>query len=339
MKFNSEKKQSIMLYLLEKIAEKNESVAKTVSDNFSINLNTVHTYINELVKKNIIKRVKRGEYELVNTRHKYKLKRSKGELNNDTDAFLNCLKPHIEHLPTNVKSAWGYSFTEIINNAMDHSQAEEVTIIVETNYLMTRTWIADNGIGIFKKIAEHFKYNSLDEAICELFKGKLTTDSKNHSGEGIFFSSKLMDNFFIVSSGKIFTSNRYDNSNIIDMESLNTNGTCVFMSLSNFSHKKPDEIFDLYANEDGGFVKTKIPLKNIFDADPVSRSQAKRISNRLERFKEVILDFEDIQWIGQGFAHQLFVVFKNEHPDISLLPVNMNESVTKMYHHVTSNDM
>lgn len=118
----------------------------------------------------------------------------------------------------------------------------------------------------------------------------------------------MMDEFFIVSS--------------------------VIMGLSNYMHKDPKEVFDLYANVDGGFTKTKIPIKNIFDTSPVSRSQAKRVCNRLERFHEVVIDFEGVQWMGQGFAHQIFVVFAKEHPDIVIMPINMNEDVTKMYNHV-----
>lgn len=108
---------------------------------------------------------------------------------------------------SNVQAIWSYSFSEIINNVMDYSSAENLKVIVEQDYLNTSVMIADDGIGIFKKIKEHFAFSSLDEAICELFKGKLTTDSENHSGEGIFFSSKMMDDFFIVSSEKVFTNN------------------------------------------------------------------------------------------------------------------------------------
>ena len=75
-------------------------------------------------------------------------------------------------------------------------------------------------------------------------------------------------------------------------------------------------------------------MKNIFDTSPVSRSQAKRVCNRLEKFKEVVIDFEGVQWMGQGFAHQLFVVFAREHLDIQIVPINMNEDITKMYNHV-----
>jgi hypothetical protein len=107
------------------------------------------------------------------------------------------------------------------------------------------------------------------------------------------------------------------------------------MSLSNFANRTAREVFDAFSNDDGGFTTTRIPLKSIFDSAPVSRSQAKRICNRLESFEEVILDFEDINWMGQGFAHQIFVVYKNLHPSVSIKPINMSPDVENMYLHVT----
>jgi helix-turn-helix, type 11 domain-containing protein len=334
MKFTKDRKQSIKHYILEKIDQDTPSISKTVADTFSINPSTIHSYINELVKDNVIVKVKRGQYELVNKEYSYLLKRENGDLDDDTYAFDICLKEHIEGFENNVQDIWSYTFSEMINNVMDHSLADSVKITISQNFLATCVMIEDNGIGIFQKIKDYFKLSSIEDSICELFKGKLTTDTKNHSGEGIFFSSKLMDDFLIISSSKIFTTNKYDEGKILSLVLENQKGTCVFMELSNFSHKTAKEIFDAYSNVDGGFVKTKIPLKNIFDTSPVSRSQAKRICNRLDKFKEVIVDFDEIEWLGQGFAHQLFVVFANSHPGIILTPINMNEDVTKMYNHV-----
>ena len=59
MKFNEEKKQSIIIYMLEKIEQNDDRISKAVSEAFGVNQNTIHTYINELVDNNIIKRVKR----------------------------------------------------------------------------------------------------------------------------------------------------------------------------------------------------------------------------------------------------------------------------------------
>jgi anti-sigma regulatory factor (Ser/Thr protein kinase) len=335
MKFSEDRKQNIKMYLLEKIEQHDRSVAKTVAEVFDVNASTVHAYIKELVRQEIIvKKEKRGEYELKENNFEYVLKRENGDLDTDMYAVEHCLQEHISDLPGNVQNIWNYTFSEMINNVMDHSEAEQVHIVISQNYLETRVMISDNGVGIFNKIMNHFNFQSVDEAICELFKGKLTTDSENHSGEGIFFSSKMMDSFFIVSSGKIFTNNKYEDSRIVDMASVNTKGTLVIMGLSNFSNKEAKEVFDLYANVDGGFVKTTIPMKNIFPVSPVSRSQAKRVCNRLDKFQEVIIDFEGITWIGQAFAHQLFVVFAKNHQDIKLSPINMNEDVTKMYNHV-----
>ncbi len=334
MRFDQPRKKAIVLYILEKIEQKDKSISKIVSENFGINQNTVHGYIKELLSDNIIRRVKRGEYELVENVYTYALNRAEGHLDSDTFAFEAFLKQHIEAFENNIKDVWAYAFSEMTNNVMDHSLAEHVQLIVLQNYLNTSVFLIDDGIGIFKKIKDHFNFDTLDDAIDELFKGKLTTDSANHSGEGIFFSSKLMDRFMIISDQRVFTHNKYEDTSIYNMQLVPQSGTCVYMMLSNFSQKKPQDVFDRYADVDGGFTKTFIPLKNMFDTSPVSRSQAKRVCNRLNQFEEVTIDFDGLEWIGQGFAHQIFVVFQTTNPQIVLKPINMCETVKKMYLHV-----
>lgn len=336
MRFDQNKKQTIRRYILEKIDQGDPTLSKTVSETFGINQATVHGYIKELIDENIIQRVRRGVYELITQEYRYSLKRSEGHLDSDTYAYDTYFKQHIADFASNVREIWAYTFSEMINNVMDHSNAENLHLLVTQSYLSTSVLITDDGVGIFKKIKDHFDFDTLDDAIGELFKGKLTTDSENHSGEGIFFSSKLMDYFMILSDQKIFLGNKYESNSIISIPQHQPCGTSVFMELSNFTQKRTQEVFDLYANVDGGFTKTRVPLKNMFDTSPVSRSQAKRVCNRLDNFEEVILDFEGLEWMGQGFAHQIFVVFQNAHPQILLTPVNMNEAVTKMYQHVTS---
>lgn len=336
MKFDAEKKHAITQYIIEKIAEKSDNMVSSVQKTFNINESTVYSYIKALLQKGIITKIKRGEYELINQTTTFVLRRENGDLDDDSYAYSKYLKNVIYDLEENVKGIWEYTFSEMINNVIDHSQAESAIITVSRNHFETVVTIADDGIGIFEKIKTHFNLGSYEDAICELFKGKLTTDETRHSGEGIFFSSKIMDGFLIHSSGKLFTVNKYDDSRTLDFPAFSSDkGTVVIMTLSNHSKKQAKEIFDEYSDEDSRFVKTKIPLKNIFEASPVSRSQARRICNQLSKFEEVILDFDKVEWMGQGFAHQIFVVFQNEHPGIKLSPVNMNESIIKMYNHVT----
>lgn len=333
MKFNTGKKENIIRYLLEKIEQNVENPSLIVSEAFGINRNTVHKYINELEKEKIIERVKRGIYRLVKTEYEYCLKKSNDEIKNETDIFYKYFKNHISDLSDGIKEIWEYTFSEMINNVIDHSGAENLFIKVSRDYIKTEVAIIDDGIGIFEKIKSHFSLPSLDDAICELFKGKLTTDEKRHSGEGIFFSSRIMDDFTIWSSEKVFTHNKYDNNKFMDFSKLEK-GTVVIMSISNFSNKKTAEIFDKYTNKDNNFTKTSIILKNVFDSSPISRSQARRVLNGLEKFEEIVLDFEEVSWMGQGFAHQIFVLYRENNPQLTITPINMNEDVTKMYNHV-----
>ena len=65
-------------------------------------------------------------------------------------------------------------------------------------------------------------------------------------------------------------------------------------------------------------------------SDLVSRSQARRILSGLELFKEVILDFKDIEYIGQAFADEIFRVFTNMNPSTAILVQNTNPEVQSM---------
>lgn len=334
MKFTEEKKQALINYILEKIDAGEERLASTVKQAFGINESTLYSYLNSLLDDGIIKKVKRNKYELAQAVHTFELERSKKELDSDTYAYTKYIYDLVKNFSSNVEQMWAYAFSEMTNNVMDHSQAENASIIVEQNYLYTRIWLIDDGVGIFEKIRKYFGLTDVNEAIGELFKGKVTTDAKNHSGEGIFFSSRMMDEFYIISDGVIFSHDKFNDDFIKSAPLPYATGTCVMMKLNNNSKRTPKEVFSRYENEDGGFDKTEITLKNIFNSSPISRSQAKRLCSGMEKFSCVELNFSEIEWMGQGFAHQLFVVFAAEHPGVELTPVNMNEDVKRMYNHV-----
>ena len=102
------------------------------------------------------------------------------------------------------------------------------------------------------------------------------------------------------------------------------------------------EIFDEYISDDFVFNKTKITVhlaKDYLGHDFVSRSLAKRILMNVEKFKIIVLDFENIDNIGQGFADEVFRVFKNKNPDITIVPVNMNEEIEFMINRAMKNNL
>ena len=102
------------------------------------------------------------------------------------------------------------------------------------------------------------------------------------------------------------------------------------------------EIFDEYTSDDFVSNKTKITVhlaKDYLGHDFVSRSLAKRILMNVEKFKIIVLDFENIDNIGQGFVDEVFRVFKNKNPDITIVPVNMNEEIEFMINRAMKNNL
>ncbi len=334
MSFTEEKKERIRHYLLEKIHEKQTSVVKRTAEAFGVTPATVYKYMDALEADGIVEKIKRGEYRLVTEYRSALLRRDAGELKSEGPVYEKYILPALRDLPKNVQGIWDYLCGEMINNVIDHSEAQTLKTEVIKDALQTEVRLTDDGVGIFEKIKSFFGLESTEEAVGELFKGKLTTDETHHSGEGIFFSSRMADTFMIFSSGKVFSHNRFS-GDILETALQPVKGTAVRMTLANDSQKRAKDVFDLYADVDGGFTRTRIPLKDYFESAPVSRSQAKRLVSRLDRFEEVELDFNGLEWMGQGFAHELFSVFAASHPEIRLLPLNMNEDVRKMYTHVT----
>jgi hypothetical protein len=247
----------------------------------------------------------------------------------------NDFRPFFNFSP-NVLSIVGHGFTEMLNNAIDHSEGTEALVLARQYENYFSLIISDNGIGIFSKITQELGLADMRQALFELSKGKLTTDPSKHTGEGVFFTSRMFDTFEISANGLKFNHDDNFNFDVLDESKETTlNGTTVFMSIALDSARTTTEIYDQYTNapEDFDFSKTVVPMKlaRFGDEQLVSRSQAKRLISRFERFKTVILDFSDINEIGQAFADELFRVYGNVHPAVELHPTNMTEQVEKMW--------
>ncbi len=244
-------------------------------------------------------------------------------------------------LPKNIEEICHYGFTEIFNNAIDHSEGTEIIVNAERTESHITITIADNGEGIFLRIARLLRLPDPRESLLELSKGKLTTDPANHTGEGIFFTSRAFDKFFIVSGDLAFTHVDQDSNDFLLHREKATAGTHVIMKISIDSTKSLKQIFDAYSSgpDDYHFDKTVVPVKlALYEGERlVSRSQAKRILNRVERFSRVVLDFEGADSIGQAFADEVFRVFKNAHPSIEVTHLNTSEEVLKMIRRAQSN--
>lgn len=244
------------------------------------------------------------------------------------------LLPLFGKLPDNIRDIWHFSFTEMFNNAIDHSDGTTVLLRLEQDSRGTRMWIVDNGVGIFKKIQRELNLLHEREAVLELAKGKFTTDPARHSGQGIFFTSRMVDEFYIISGEVIFTHSQLAPDDwVIENDNPSERRTSVVMKLNNHTARQINSVFNEYSTDgDFGFTKTVVPVRLAQHGDEmlVSRSQAKRVITRFEKFKVILLDFKEVKFIGQAFADEIFRVFANSFPEIELKTINESEDVKNM---------
>ncbi len=90
------------------------------------------------------------------------------------------------------------------SNVIDHSEGSSVNIRLKRTALDIEIRIIDNGIGIFNKIQKELNLDDPMYSILELAKGKFTTDPKRHTGEGVFFTSRVFDTYSIWSGNLYF---------------------------------------------------------------------------------------------------------------------------------------
>ena len=237
------------------------------------------------------------------------------------------------NLPKNVSDICHYGFTEILNNIIDHSEGNSVLISCEQNHCKTAFELIDDGAGVFTKLRKHFDFDSNVHALIELTKGKLTVAPEAHSGEGIFFSSKMFDRFVIEADelSVVFENDRCD-VHIIP----HRHGSRFKMEIANDSRRVSQDVFNQFTDaDDFMFCKTKFFVSlAALEGELMSRSQAKRIVARFENFKDVELDFSDVNSIGQGFADEIVRVWPLANPGTQIKIMNPVGNVLKMLKHV-----
>jgi anti-sigma regulatory factor (Ser/Thr protein kinase)/biotin operon repressor len=330
-------KHNIRRRALALIAEDGLGVAGRLAAEFGLSRQAANAHLQALVREGRAEAegsTRARVYRLATLRQAQRSYARQG-LSEDV-VWAEVFAPIVADLPQNVRDIWHYGVTEMVNNAIDHSGSDEVQAMVWRTALYTEGLVIDKGEGIFRKIQKALALYDPREAILELAKGKLTTDPANHSGEGIFFTSKMFDSFHISSRHLHFWHGLGEHDMMLEWPEDNP-GTLVGMRLDNDSPRTPKEVFlEFAAPEEYTFDKTLVPVRLAqYEGEKlVSRSQAKRLYQRFERFRNVVLDFAGVAEIGQAFADELFRVFVAAHPAVALTPINMTQAVEQMVRRV-----
>jgi hypothetical protein len=243
--------------------------------------------------------------------------------------------PKIQGAPSNVRSIMRYAFTEMLNNAIDHSGGAEARVKVWARDPLSFE-IKDDGVGVFRHARERLELPDDLAALQQISKGRETTAPDRHSGEGIFFTSKAVDRFELDANRLRWIVDNGRGDQAIG-EAPEHAGTRVRYDVDASTRRTLEEVFAPFVDEGSlRFDRTVVPLA-LFETGGrfVSRSEAKRLGTRLDRFREAVIDFNGIDEVGQGFLDELFRVWAREHPDTRLVPINLSPVVERLVRRAT----
>ena len=255
-------------------------------------------------------------------------------LHDEFTLWTRHVAPLLSDAPPNVRSIAQTGFTEMVNNVIDHAQASHICMGLHTDGQRLQMAVMDDGQGAFHNIAQFLDLPDPRLAALELAKGKLTTAAAGHSGIGVFVCSRMFDRFVLRSQGLLFSHGanfQFDWAN----DASYTQGTVVLMEIALNATRKPMDVYSRYFDpqESGGsaFHTTEVPLRlALLGGQLVSRSQGKWAMARVEQFASVVLDFEGVQEVGQGFVDEVFRVFQNAHPQVQLRVINASSDVRRV---------
>ena len=330
-------RKNIDKYIINRISSHPRDIAADTAKKFGISRQAAVNHLAKLIDNGIVVasgKTKARRYSLRKFVNRvYRLDVS-SNLAEDVE-WRGKIFPFMQDVPHNVVDICQYGFTEILRNVTDHSQSSKAAFGIRRDAICIELFVLDLGIGIFNKIQADFGLDDPRHALLELAKGKLTSDPQKHTGEGIFFASRMFDEFSILSGHLFYSRENKGDDWLIEVEERNRQrGTYVTMKISPTSKRTTKRVYDRFAPDKAsyGFTRTHVPIQLArYEGEQlVSRSQARRLLARFENFEEVLLDFKGVETIGQAFADEIFRVYKNEYPTVEILWVNTTPEVENM---------
>ncbi len=338
------KSSEIQQFVIDHVDEHPRDIVRLAVERFGITRQAVNRHMKILMEDGVIEaegRTSERSYRLVQHEHTFQLPLAENQA--EDLVYREYIAPLLDGLKKNVQDIFYYGFTEMFNNVIDHSAGTMATVNVTLTAKRCSVLIVDDGMGIFEKIKSRFALHDHRAAVLELSKGKLTTDPTRHSGQGIFFTSRMFDYFWLRANSLVYIHQRNQDDWLLERDDEALRGTGVGMEIATDSLTTTKEVFDNYTDlesDDYAFSKTHVPLSlaKYHDEELISRSQAKRVLSRFDRFHEVLLDFKGVNSIGQAFADEIFRVFKRSNPEVHVIAINANPGVAQMISRAQSID-
>ena len=276
---------NIKIFLADAIDRERKGMVDLAAEQFGVSRQTIHAHLAEMVAEGLVEAAGRTSGRIYTLKilaygqWQYQIAQRPAEDVVWRERFAGLLSG----LASNVRAICGHGFMEMFNNAVDHSGGSVITTGLERTYAQTKLYVFDDGVGIFKKVKEGLRLADEREAILELAKGKVTTAPLAHSGQGVFFTTRMFDSFSLLANKLYFSHNfsHTDDDWLIEARDSEP-GTSVKMTIATASKRTTLEVFDKYSSgkDEPNFAKTHVPVKLLLvgDENLVSRSQASALS-------------------------------------------------------------
>lgn len=238
-------------------------------------------------------------------------------------------------LPPHVRRMAQHAFTELLNNAVDHSGGGSVTVSMRQTPLQLQLLVSDDGVGLFDRIRDSFGLDDPALALFELGKGKLSSDPARHRGHGLYFTARLADVFDLHANAAAFQRRAWQPRQWHATRAAAPAGTSVYWAVALDTPRTLEQVQHEFSADGASpaFERTELPLALLAGADGVlaSRAEARRVAARLAQFASADLDFAGISDLGHGFADELLRVIAAEQPALRLRTLNLAGAPAAMW--------
>lgn len=305
-----------------------------LAENFGVSRQAIHYHLKALAKEGQVRRIGQGRGAKWERNFgwvfRWDLQPPPGEdlLWNEAKQAMGA---EMAEVTGETKRCLSYGVTEMLNNAIDHSGGTAVELAAAFDGGDIEIVISDDGVGALQKVRAHFSLPTEMDAIVHIAKGRQTTAPVAHSGQGLFFTSKIFDTFELDSGAHRWKVDNVRGDQTVAVGS-GRRGTQVALRIARHGTRVPKDVFDDFSDPETYDIDRSRLRVSLADhgTEFMSRSEAKRLASGLELYGKVTLDFAGVTEVGQGFVDELFRVWPAANPGTDILPINASPEVAFM---------
>jgi glucose-6-phosphate-specific signal transduction histidine kinase len=169
-------------FIVRHVADHPRDIVGFTAEHFGHSRQSIHKHVRALIDANVLSaegQTRARRYTLVKSVEK-QLEIDIEGLEEDV-VWRESISPSIERYPENIRRIAQYGFTEILNNAIVHSQGDKVRVGLSMTEANAEFVIWDDGIGIFRKIKEDM---SLEDERHSILQGQAYHESSETQWRG-----------------------------------------------------------------------------------------------------------------------------------------------------------